>query len=213
MENNARMDERKKGMRKDLLKTKADVEKEGKEPAAVSVTFVRISTKNVFLWTKTQQFKYDDPFQLFNSVCASGRNWVVGSVIFSDWPFSVLCCIKRAKFEMLLNLSVLLITRLTFYIIFNHRKGRRKCVLRSILPFPFSITLYAQQYICVYNFFLLHNKSTDMSNSFFRMKRSKQIWEERVRLNELMVVCCSSYYKTLTANSQHIYLPFTKGTS
>ena len=151
MENNARMDERKKGMRKDLLKTKADVEKEGKEPAAVSVTFVRISTKNVFLWTKTQQFKYDDPFQLFNSVCASGRNWVVGSVIFSDWPFSVLCCIKRAKFEMLLNLSVLLITRLTFYIIFNQRKGRRKCVLRSILPFPFSITLYAQQYICVYN--------------------------------------------------------------
>ena len=151
MENNARMDERKKGMRKDLLKTKADVEKEGKEPAAVLVTFVRISTKNVFLWTKTQQFKYDDPFQLFNSVCASGRNWAVGSVIFPDWPFSVLCCIKRAKFEMLLNLSVLLITRLTFYTIFNQRKGRRKCVLWSVLPFPFSITLYAQQYMCVYN--------------------------------------------------------------
>jgi hypothetical protein len=48
MGNNARMDERKKGIRKDLLKTKADVEKEGKEPAAVSVTFVRISTKMYF---------------------------------------------------------------------------------------------------------------------------------------------------------------------
>jgi hypothetical protein len=73
------------------------------------------------------------------------------SVIFPDWPFSVLYCIKRAKFEMLLNLSVLLITRLTFYTIFNQRKGRRKCVLWSVLPFPFSITLYAQQYMCVYN--------------------------------------------------------------
>jgi hypothetical protein len=44
MGNNARMDERKKGIRKDLLKTKADVEKEGTEPAANSVTFVQIST-------------------------------------------------------------------------------------------------------------------------------------------------------------------------
>ncbi len=126
------------------------------------------------------------------------KNWAVGSLICSD-PFSSLLYQRSwiiwtiVEPERVTNNSA----DFFFYTIFNQGNTGRSVYYVSVLPGFFShCTLRTTVCVCVYTIWNFQNLrffcfiiNPLACQTFFRPKRFEQIWEERVRLNELMVVC------------------------
>lgn len=126
------------------------------------------------------------------------KNWAVGSLICSD-PFSSLLYQRSWIIWTIVEPERVTNNSADFFLhnlqSRKYRKKRVLCIRFTWLFFP-HCTLRTTVCVCVYTIWNFQNLrffcfiiNPLACQTFFRSKRFEQIWEERVRLNELMVVC------------------------